>query len=65
MLVGACFTLFKMRKSLGAGIVRSIANVKKAATQKTPTDSQVEHKNSQVDNKSSMFPRIERDIPFN
>jgi putative OPT family oligopeptide transporter len=32
MLVGAGFTLFKMRKSLTAGISRSISDVKKAAT---------------------------------
>ncbi len=32
MLVGAAFTLFKMRKSLIAGIVRSVNDVKKAAT---------------------------------
>jgi putative OPT family oligopeptide transporter len=32
MLVGAAFTLFKMRKSLAAGIARSISDVKKAAT---------------------------------
>ncbi|MFH0893497.1 MAG: oligopeptide transporter, OPT family [Bacteroidota bacterium] len=32
MLVGACFTLFKMRKSLGAGISRSVGDVKKAAS---------------------------------
>ena len=31
MLMGACFTLFKMRKSLGAGIARAISDVKKAA----------------------------------
>ncbi len=31
MLVGACFTLFKMRKSLIAGISRSVGDVKKAA----------------------------------
>jgi putative OPT family oligopeptide transporter len=31
MLVGACFTLFKMRKSLGVGIARSVSDVKKAA----------------------------------
>ena len=31
MLVGACYTLFKMRKSLIAGIARSIGDVKKAA----------------------------------
>jgi uncharacterized oligopeptide transporter (OPT) family protein len=32
MLVSACFTLFKMRKSLGAGLSRSISDVKKAAS---------------------------------
>jgi len=32
MLVGAGFTLFKMRKSLATGIARSIGDVKKAAT---------------------------------
>ncbi|MBM2813933.1 MAG: putative rane protein [Ignavibacteria bacterium] len=32
MLMGACFTLFKMRKSLFAGIKRSIGDVKKAAS---------------------------------
>jgi len=32
MLMGAGFTLFKMRKSLGAGIARSVGDVKKAAT---------------------------------
>lgn len=32
MLVGAGFTLFKMRKSLTAGIVRSVSDVKKAAS---------------------------------
>ena len=32
MLMGACFTLFKMRKSLIAGIGRSISDVKKAAS---------------------------------
>jgi putative OPT family oligopeptide transporter len=35
MLVGACFTLFKMRKSLIAGVKRSVTDVKKAATDKT------------------------------
>ncbi|OGD26657.1 MAG: oligopeptide transporter, OPT family [Candidatus Aminicenantes bacterium RBG_13_63_10] len=33
MLVGAGYTLFKMRKNLGAGIKRSIGDVKKAAGQ--------------------------------
>jgi putative OPT family oligopeptide transporter len=32
MLMSAGFTLFKMRKSLGAGLKRSISDVKKAAT---------------------------------
>jgi putative OPT family oligopeptide transporter len=32
MLMGAIYTLFKMRKSLTEGIVRSISDVKKAAT---------------------------------
>ncbi len=31
MLVGACFTLFKMRKSLVTGLTRSVSDVKKAA----------------------------------
>lgn len=31
MLMGACYTLFKMRKSLGAGIKRAIGDVRKAA----------------------------------
>ncbi len=31
MLMGACFTLFKMRKSLGAGLSRAIGDVRKAA----------------------------------
>ena len=32
MLMGACFTLFKMRKSLATGLTRSISDVKKAAS---------------------------------
>lgn len=32
MLVGACFTLWRMRKSLIAGIARSVGDVKKAAS---------------------------------
>jgi OPT family oligopeptide transporter len=35
MLVGACFTLFNMRKSLIAGVARSVSDVKKAATDKS------------------------------
>jgi len=31
MLMGACFTLFKMRKSLGEGLKRAISDVRKAA----------------------------------
>ncbi len=37
MLVGAGYTLFKMRKSLGMGIKRSVADVKKAAGQAETT----------------------------
>ncbi len=37
MLVGACYTLFKMRKNLIAGISRGIADVKKSATAEVPT----------------------------
>ncbi len=38
MIVGACFTLYKMRKSLWAGIKRSFADVKKSAGAQTATD---------------------------
>jgi putative OPT family oligopeptide transporter len=43
MLVGACFTLYKMRKNLIAGVKRSIADVKRsaaaaAATKRTEQD---------------------------
>jgi putative OPT family oligopeptide transporter len=31
MLVGACYTLFKMRKQLGAGMARAISDLKKSA----------------------------------
>jgi len=31
MLVGACYTLFRMRKSLGAGLKRAIGDLKKSA----------------------------------
>ncbi len=37
MLMSAAFTLFRMRKSLFAGIKRSVDDVKKAATADTPT----------------------------
>ncbi|MCX6560097.1 MAG: oligopeptide transporter, OPT family [Candidatus Aminicenantes bacterium] len=37
MLVGAGYTLFKMRKSLGAGIKRSLSDVKKATSQAQST----------------------------
>jgi putative OPT family oligopeptide transporter len=33
MLVGACYTLFRMRKNLAAGIKRSLGDIKKAAGQ--------------------------------
>ena len=32
MLVGACYTLYKMRKNLILGIKRGVADVKKSAT---------------------------------
>ena len=38
MLVGAGFTLFRMRKSLAAGIARSVSDVKKAATGEVSTE---------------------------
>jgi putative OPT family oligopeptide transporter len=38
MLVGACYTLFRMRKNLVAGIKRSVADVKKSATAAAATD---------------------------
>ena len=37
MLVGACFTLYKMRKNLIGGIKRGIADVKKSATAEVTT----------------------------
>jgi OPT family oligopeptide transporter len=38
MLVGACYTLWKMRKNLLIGIKRGIADVKKSAGQAAPTE---------------------------
>jgi putative OPT family oligopeptide transporter len=38
MLVGAGFTLFKMRKSLAVGLTRSISDMKKAATGEATVD---------------------------
>jgi len=38
MIVGACFTLYKMRKSLWAGIKRSFADIKKSAAAEAATD---------------------------
>jgi putative OPT family oligopeptide transporter len=38
MLVGASFTLFRMRKSLGLGIKRAIADLKKSTEQHTAVD---------------------------
>jgi len=37
MLVGASYTLFRMRKSLGAGLARAISDVKKAGQQSEST----------------------------
>ncbi len=31
MLVGACYTLFRMRKSLGSGMARAVSDLKKSA----------------------------------
>lgn len=42
MLVGACYTLFRMRKSLIAGIARSVSDVKKAASGGGSTTSRTE-----------------------
>ena len=36
MLVGACFTLWKMRKNLIVGIKRGVADVKKSASAAAP-----------------------------
>ena len=38
MLVGASYTLFKMRKQLGAGIARAITDLKKSAAAHEATD---------------------------
>ena len=38
MLVGASFTLFKMRKQLGVGVTRAIADLKKSAAQHASTE---------------------------
>ena len=38
MLVGACFTLWKMRKNLVAGIKRGVADVRKSASASAPAD---------------------------
>jgi putative OPT family oligopeptide transporter len=42
MLVGAAYTLFKMRKNLAAGIKRSLGDVKKAAGQTEVSSSRLE-----------------------
>ena len=41
MLVGACYTMFRMRKSLGTGITRAITDLKKTATTKADTTERV------------------------
>lgn len=38
MLVGAAYTLFRMRKSLGSGIARAVSDLKKAGSQAEATD---------------------------
>jgi putative OPT family oligopeptide transporter len=38
MLVGACYTLYKMRKNLMTGIKRGIADVRKSASTSAPAD---------------------------
>jgi putative OPT family oligopeptide transporter len=38
MLVGACFTLFRMRKNLAAGMARAVADLKKASGQTAAQD---------------------------
>ena len=38
MLVGACYTLFRMRKSLGLGMARAVADLKKSARHAAATD---------------------------
>src|SRR5512140_3676680 len=38
MLVGACYTLFRMRKSLGLGMKRAVADLKKAGTVSAATN---------------------------
>ncbi len=38
MLVGASYTLFKMRKQLGVGVTRAIADLKKSAAQHASTE---------------------------
>jgi putative OPT family oligopeptide transporter len=38
MLVGACYTLYRMRKNLVVGIKRGIADVRKSAAASAPTD---------------------------
>jgi putative OPT family oligopeptide transporter len=37
MLVGACYTLFKMRKSLASGMARAVSDLKKSAAQHAST----------------------------
>ena len=37
MLVGACFTLFRMRKSLGVGMARAVSDLKKSAAAHSST----------------------------
>jgi putative OPT family oligopeptide transporter len=48
MLVGACYTLFKMRKSLGLGMKRAVADLKKSAATHAATNRTERDLNSRV-----------------
>jgi putative OPT family oligopeptide transporter len=48
MLVGACYTLFKMRKQLGIGIGRAVSDLKKSAQAHEATDRTQRDLNSKV-----------------
>ncbi len=48
MLVGAGFTLFRMRKQLGAGMKRAVSDLKKSAAAHTVTDRTEKDLNSKV-----------------
>jgi len=48
MLVGACFTLFKMRKNLGIGMKRAVADLRKSAAAREGTSRTQRDLNSKV-----------------